>query len=403
MTEKTAQSGIHIIAKPTGPVCNLNCTYCFYLEKEKLFPKGENFRMSDDVLSSFIRQYIEAQPCLPAGRAFSEVEFVWQGGEPTLLGLDFFRRVIELQKTFKRDKKIRNCLQTNGTLLTDEWARFLKKNEFLVGLSLDGPKEVHDIYRRDREGKGTFNKVIRGLRLLKKHGVEFNVLACVAKETAKKPLEIYQFLKAEGVGFIQFTPVVERGSSGKILPWTVEPESYGEFLIKIFDEWVRNDAGKIFVMNFEWALNAWVFRQSPVCIFSKTCGRSLAMEHNGDVYSCDHYVYPENYLGNIADHHIKELVELPAQKKFGSAKEESLLSTCRNCKFLFACRGECPKRRFARSPYGGTNLNYLCGAYKEYFQHIAKYMDAMRQLLENNKPVSDIMKEFKGTAFYTAG
>jgi len=335
--------------------------------------------MSDEILSAFIRQYIEAQP-------HPEVEFVWQGGEPTLLGIDFFRRVIELQKQYQKDKTIRNCLQTNGVLLNDEWCEFLRQNEFLVGISLDGPKEVHDLYRLDGTGKGTFDSVLKGLHLLKKHGVEFNVLACVARETAKKPLEVYHFFKAEGVEFVQFTAVVERDAV------SVEPESYGDFLNRIFDEWIRQDVGKVFVMNFDWALNAWVFRQTPICLFSETCGRSLVIEHNGDVYACDHFVYPDHRLGNIMDRHLKDLVELPQQKQFGLAKAE-LPEYCKNCRYLFACRGECPKRRFGRSPYGGSGLNFLCAGYKKYFQHITRYMNAMREILEQGRPVSDIMKE----------
>jgi len=377
-------SGIHVIAKPIGAVCNINCAYCFYLEKRGLFPKNEDFRMSDDVLSAFIRQYIEAQP-------FPEVEFVWQGGEPTLLGIDFFRRMIKLQKEHKRDKKVRNCLQTNGVLLNDEWCEFLKKHDFLVGISLDGPKEVHDIYRKDSTGKGTFDKAVRGLRLLKKHGVEFNVLASVAKETAKAPLDIYHFLKDEGVKFIQFTPVVEReAGSDKISSFTVGPEMWGDFLIRIFDEWVRNDVGKTFVMNFEWALNAWVKNASPVCIFSENCGRSLVIEHNGDVYSCDHFVHPKYLLGNVLKSPLKDLVEIPAQKVFGEAKSKTLPDPCKKCAFLFACRGECPKRRFVKG------LNYLCPGYKRYFQHIDRYMRTMAQLLSYDRPVSDIMKASNG-------
>ncbi|MFH1683694.1 MAG: anaerobic sulfatase maturase [Candidatus Margulisiibacteriota bacterium] len=375
-----SSAGLHVIAKPIGPVCNLNCTYCFYLEKLNLYPQKENFRMSDEVLETFIRQYIEAQPN-------PEVEFVWQGGEPALLGIDFFNKAVKLQKKYEQDKKIKNCLQTNGVLLNDEWCDFLKKNDFLVGISLDGPEEVHDLYRRDRAGQGTFDSVIRGLRLLKKHGVEFNVLACVARETAKRPREVYQFLKAAGVEYIQFAPIVERDESGKILPWTVEAESYGDFLNKIFDEWAANDVGKIFVMNFEWALNAWVFQKSPVCLFSETCGRSLVIEHNGDVYSCDHFVYPQYLLGNVLKDKLKDLVELPQQKAFGAAKKE-LLPQCRRCDFLFACRGECPKRK-----------QYLCAGYKKYFLHITQYMNGMRTLLEHNRPVSDIMKSFKGPLF----
>jgi len=369
------QTGVHVIAKPTGAVCNLNCAYCFYLDKKGLFPHNENFRMSDDVLSAFVRQYIEAQP-------FPEVEFVWQGGEPTILGIDFFRKAIKLQKEHRRNKKVRNCLQTNGVLLNDEWCEFLKGHDFLVGISLDGPQDVHDIYRRDSAGKGTFDKAVRGLRLLRGRGVEFNVLACVARETAKKPLDVYRFFKDEGVQFIQFTPVVEReAKSNKIAPFTVDPLDYGDFLIGIFEEWVKNDVGKIFIMNFEWALNAWVGNPSPVCIFAENCGRSLVIEHNGDVYSCDHFVYPEYLLGNVLKNDLKDLVELPRQHAFGASKSKMLPLTCKECSFLFACRGECPKRRFARASMVENNLNYLCAGYKKYFQHIDKHMKAMRERL----------------------
>ena len=317
--------------------------------------------MPDEVLSAFIRQY--------------DGEYVWQGGEPTLLGLDFFRKVLELQKKHHKGKKIKNSLQTNGILLDDKWCEFLKKNDFLVGISLDGPRDVHEIYRPSHE------KVMRGLRLLKKHGVDFNVLACVAKEIAKKPLDVYRFLKDEGVEFIQFTPIVERDANLKVLPWTVEPESYGDFLIAIFEEWVRTDVGKVFVMNFEWALNAWVGNPSPVCIFAERCGASLVIEHNGDVYSCDHFVYPEHLLGNILKVGLKSLAELPAQQDFGAAKSEKLPLYCKSCNYLFACRGECPKRK-----------QYLCAGYKKYFKHIDRYMRAMRDLLNHNRPVSDIMR-----------
>lgn len=388
MTGKSLASGLYVIAKPIGAVCNANCAYCFYLEKLDFYPQKENFRMPNEVLEEFIRQYIEAQPCLPAGRHTPEVEFVWQGGEPTLLGIDFFRKAIALQNKFKQDKKIRNCLQTNGILLSDEWCGFLKKHGFVVGISLDGPEAIHDLYRKDRAGQGTFDMVIKGLNMLKKHKVDFNVLAGVAKATAKKPLDVYHFFKDQGVEFIQFTAIVEREpETNKATSWSVEPESYGAFLIRIFDEWVRQDVGKVFVMNFEWALNAWVFGKSPVCLFSETCGRSLAIEHNGDVYSCDHFVYPQYRLGNILKTEIKELVELPQQQAFGVAKKK-LPAECRRCNFLFACRGECPKRK-----------QYLCIGYKQYFSHITPYMNGIRQLVESRRPACDIMKMFKGPLF----
>ncbi len=403
--------GIHVVAKPAGPACNLNCEYCFYLEKQALFGKGAQFRMPDDVLRAFIANYIASQPT-------PVVQFVWQGGEPTLLGVDFFKRVVELQRPFFHQKTIRNSLQTNGTLLTDEWCAFLKKNRFLVGISLDGPKEIHDRYRVDRQGNGTFDRVIRGLRLLQKHHIEYNVLASVARSTATKPLEVYRFLRDEGVEFIQFAPIVERmpdaGSlqhglrlagpapldtkSGQteVTPWTVLPEEYGDFLIAIYEEWVHHDVGKVFVMNFEWALNAWVGNPSPVCIHAGQCGRSVVLEHNGDVYACDHCVYPEFKLGNIATDSLVRMVERSELSGFGAKKETALPQWCRECKVLAACRGGCPKHRFATTLYNEPGLHYLCEGYKNFFLHIRKYMKAMTTLLENGLPASYVMDAVRG-------
>jgi len=403
--------GIHVVAKPIGPVCNLNCAYCFYLEKQALFGPYEKYRTSDDVLSAFITNYITSQPT-------PIVEFVWQGGEPTLLGVDFFRRVIELQNQFSGTKSITNSFQTNGTLLTDEWCAFLRKHNFMVGISLDGPKKIHDRYRRDHKGKGSFDRVMRGLRLLQKYKVQFNVLACVARETAKHPLEVYRFLKDEGVEFIQFSPVVERlpdSSSTQIglrlagptaldkeeqqtevTPWTVIPEEYGNFLINIYEDWVHHDVGKVFVMNFEWALNAWIGNPSPVCIHAKQCGRSVVIEHNGDVYACDHCVYPDYRLGNIRTDKLSDMVERSLQSGFGVSKETALPKWCRGCKVLAACQGGCPKHRFAKTYYNETGLHYLCEGYKKFFLHIRKYLHAMTQLLGNGLPVSYIMDAVKG-------
>ena len=403
--------GIHVLAKPTGAVCNLRCDYCFYLEKEKLFPEKENFRMSDAVLENYIRQYVGAQPT-------PEAEFVWHGGEPTLLGIDFFRKAVEYQAPYRKLKTIKNSLQTNGTLLTDEWCEFFKKNGFFIGLSLDGPQEIHDRYRRNRSGEPTFDSVMNGLRLLQKHGVDYNVLACVAKETAYQPLEVYRFLKVQGVKFIQFTPVIERAAderSGtqklrlaspaaldreeintKIMPWTVEPEAYGDFLIAIYEEWVRQDVGKIFVMNFEWALNSWIGNPSPVCIFAKQCGRSLAVEHSGDVYACDHYVYPEYRLGNLLNDDLGQMVKASENSGFGSHKEKALPRWCRECEVLQACWGGCPKHRFTKSLRDEPGLQYLCAGYKKFFKHIPKYMKVMAQLLESGLPVSRVMDAVKG-------
>lgn len=404
--ENTPQ-GIHIVAKPIGPACNLNCTYCFYLEKQALFSAGADYRMPDAVLSAFIAGYIAAQPT-------PVVEFVWQGGEPTLLGLDFFRRVVELQAPYFLQKTIRNSLQTNGTLLTDEWCRFLKENNFMVGISLDGPREVHDRYRRDRQGNGTFDRVLVGLRLLQRHGVEFNIMASVAMESARQPLEIYRFFRDQGAEFIQFVPIIERrpdaaareqglrlGSPAapenmEVTPWTVIPAEYGEFLIAIYEEWVRRDVGKVFVMNFEWALNAWIGNPSPVCIHAGRCGRSVALEHNGDLFACDHYVYPHYRLGNILTHDLAGMVTESLRSGFGVAKETSLPRICKECPVLAACRGGCPKQRFTESCHGEPGLHYLCAGYRRFFLHIRKYLKVMATLLENGLPASYVMDAVKG-------
>jgi len=409
-TARETQS-IHVVAKPIGPVCNLNCEYCFYLEKQALFGTGEKYRMPDKVLFAFITNYITSQPT-------PVVEFVWQGGEPTLLGIDFFKRVIELQRPFTRQKAITNSLQTNGTLLTDDWCDFLKKHNFMVGISVDGPKEIHDRYRRDRKGNGTFDQVMQGLRLLQKHKVEYNVLACVAHDTAKHPLDVYRFFKDQGIEFIQFTPIVERTpdtrssqlglclagpaardkeeSETDVTSWTVVPEEYGDFLIAVYEEWVRHDVGKIFVMNFEWALNAWIGNPSPVCIHAEQCGRSVVLEHNGDVYACDHCVYPEYKLGNIATDNLLQMVGKSVQSGFGITKETALPRWCRGCEVLSACRGGCPKHRFARTYDDEPGLHYLCAGYKKFFLHIRKYLRVMAQLLENGLPASYVMDAVKG-------
>lgn len=402
-----APPGIHVVAKPAGPACNLDCAYCFYLEKQALFGTGVKCRMSDAVLNAFIANYVESQPA-------PEVEFVWQGGEPTLMGLDFFRRVVEIQRRFAKCKSITNSLQTNGTLLTDEWCAFLRKHRFMVGLSLDGPREIHDRYRRDRTGRGTFDAVMRGLELLIKHGVEYNVLACVARETAHRPMEVYRFLRDRGVEFIQFTPVVERpadaaaaaqglrlagfaspGASDappEVTPWTVLPEAYGDFLIAVYEEWVRRDVGTVFVMNFEWALNAWVGNPSPVCVHARQCGRSLAVEYSGDVYACDHGVYPQLRLGNVKTDRLSDLAERSRRSGFGVGKETTLPLQCRECEVLALCRGACPKHRFTESARGEPGLHYLCTGYRKFFRHIRKYLRAITQLLENGYPADLVMR-----------
>jgi uncharacterized protein len=407
----TAKPGIHVLAKPIGPVCDIKCDYCFYLEKRALFGKHEHYRMPDAVLAAYIEQYVAAQPT-------PVVEFVWHGGEPTLLGVDFFRRVVELQAPYRADKEIRNTLQTNALSLDDEWCAFFKANDFFIGVSLDGPQEVHDRYRKDRHGAGTFERVMAGVRLLQKHGVEFNALACVGRDTAYRPLEVYRFFKDAGIHYIQFTPIIERmpapaaqklglwlaapaaldgtETNTEVTPWTVEPEQYGDFLIAIYEEWVRQDVGTTFVMNFEWALTAWVGEPSPVCIFSQRCGRAVAMEHDGSVFACDHYVYPEYRLGNVLNGNLGAMVEGSVAAGFGPHKEQTLPRYCRECEVKEACWGGCPKHRFARTPDGEPGLHYLCPGYKKFFRHIRKYLRGMATLLENDLPVSYVMEAVKG-------
>ncbi|MNF31184.1 Anaerobic sulfatase-maturating enzyme [compost metagenome] len=417
--EATPQ-GLHLMAKPVGPICNLDCSYCFYLEKEQQFPPRERFRMDDKVLRDYVQRYIAAQ-------SGPEVEFTWQGGEPTLLGLDFFQRALDYQRRFAAGKVIRNTLQTNGTLLDDDWGAFLAREGFLVGLSLDGPREVHDLHRPDKRGRSSFNDVMRGLRVLQRHGVAFNVLVTVAREVARHPLEVYRFLKAEGVRHIQFNPVVERQpatseqdrglhfatppelrlralpEAAPVTPQTVEPERYGEFLMAIFDEWVRQDVGEIHVMNFEWALASWCQLPPSVCLFAPRCGKAAIVEHDGSLYSCDHFMYPEYRLGNIQTDDPAALLASPAQQAFGAAKEQALPAYCRSCDYRFACHGECPKNRFMTTPDGEPGLNYLCPGYKKYFRHLTPYMNAMAKLVSHGQPASLIMQAFAGPLLVPLG
>ncbi|MEX1120083.1 MAG: anaerobic sulfatase maturase [Terrimicrobiaceae bacterium] len=398
----------HVMTKPIGPLCNLDCKYCFYLEKEKLFPANENFKMTDEVLEEYIRQYIALQ-------AVPEVSFAWQGREPTLLGVNFFRKVVELQRKHANGKKVSNALQTNGTLLTDEWCEFLAANEFLVGLSVDGPAKLHDAYRVTKKGGGSYEKVIAGLRLLKKHKVEFNTLTVVNKANAKHPLEVYRFLRDIGSGFLQFIPLVERlpdaeatklgldlatppraDQEGQVrLPvtdWSVQPRQYGEFLCAIFDEWVRRDVGNTFVQIFDVTLGNWMGMGGGLCVFSEKCGTAMAMEHNGDVFSCDHYVYPKFKLGNVMNGSLGEMVNSEFQKQFGMDKKSTLPKYCVECDVRHLCHGECPKHRFLRTPDGDPGLNYFCAAYKKFFHHSAPAMKHMAALLRAGRPAAEIMR-----------
>jgi uncharacterized protein len=401
----TAAAPFHIIAKPIGPICNLDCKYCFYLEKEKLYPQRTrvaDWAIDDAVLESFIRQYIESQP-LP------EVTFTWQGGEPTLLGVEFFENVLRLQRQYACDKQIRNTFQTNGVLLDDRWCELLAANRFLVGLSIDGPRALHDKYRVDRGGAPSFDKVVRGIESLKKHSVEFNTLTVVQRDNSRHPLEVYHFLKEIGSGFMQFIPVVERvatsggedglvlispdsAATAKVTEWSVDARQYGKFLCAIFDEWVRHDVGRIFVQLFDVSLEAWVGVPSSLCVFNPTCGDALAMEHNGDVYSCDHYVYPRNRLGNVLESSLGAMVQSPQQRAFGNAKYDTLPAYCRNCDYLRACYGECPKHRFIKTPDGEPGLNYLCAAYKKFYSHVDPYMAFMAGELAQQRPPENVME-----------
>ncbi|MFM0340800.1 anaerobic sulfatase maturase [Paraburkholderia fungorum] len=409
-------TGIHLMAKPIGALCNLDCGYCFYLEKQNAFPPRERFRMSDEVLEAYVQRYIAAQSA-------PEVEFTWQGGEPTLLGLEFFERAVALQRKFSQGKLIRNTLQTNGTLLDDEWGAFLRRERFLVGVSLDGPRALNDVARPDKRGASSYDDTVRGLAVLARHGVDFNVLVTVSSANVHQPLEIYRHLKELGAGFIQFNPVVERVAQPEekviglhfavppslrmsavantkpvarmetaVTSHTVSALAYGAFLTTVFDEWVRHDVGAVHVMNFEWALASWCQLPAGACIFSPRCGKAAIVEHDGSVYSCDHFMYPEYRLGNVVSDDLATMMSSPAQTDFGMAKETSLPTECLRCEFRFACNGECPKNRFIESADGGPRLNYLCAGYKAYFRHITPAMNIMARLLEQGKPADEVME-----------
>jgi uncharacterized protein len=378
--------GFHLMAKPGGSRCNLSCQYCFYLRKGELYPKS-TFRMSDEVLEEYIQQTIGAH-------RITEVTFAWQGGEPTILGIDFFKKALDLQKKYCRPGMvIHNTIQTNGVLLNDEWCKFFKKNRFLVGISIDGPQELHDACRTDAAGKGSFDRVMQGLALLKKHKVEFNILCTVNAVNGDHPLEVYRFFRDEvQAKFIQFIPVVERDrKSGTPTPLSVGPEQYGKFLIGVFDEWVKHDVGTIYVQHFDTALANWYGEPHGICVFSPTCGSALVIEHNGDIYSCDHFVDRDHLLGNILTESLTRLVNSERQRQFGLSKRENLPNYCKKCPVLFACRGECLKNRFSVTPDGEPGLNYLCEGYRMFFSHIDRPMKFMVQELNAGRAPANIM------------
>ena len=391
---------LYVMLKPAGAHCNLACKYCYYLEKNKLYPTAQRHLMSDEMLEQFTREYIEAQ-------TMNQVLFTWHGGEPLLRSIDFYRKALSLQQKYAGGRRIDNVIQTNGTLLTDEWCEFFAQNHWLVGISIDGPQPYHDHYRLTAAGKLSWKKVMQGIKLLKKHGVEWNAMAVVNAYNANHPLEFYRFFKENGCQFLQFTPIVERltrHEDGRTLASladkdeiplseaSVAPEQWGYFLCAIFDEWVRKDVGKIFVEIFDCTLANWMGISPGICAYSKECGHAGVMEHNGDVYSCDHFVFPEYKLGNIRDHSLIDMLYGEQQQEFSRLKHSSLPRQCKECDMEFACHGECPKNRFMKDKYGDSGLNYLCPGYYHYYQHVAPYMDYMKQELMAQRPPSNIMK-----------
>ncbi len=404
--------GFHAMAKPSGADCNLDCEYCFYLEKDALYPSETKRRMSEEVLASYVRNYIESHS------EKAEVVFTWQGGEPTLMGLEFYRRASELQREYAAGRTIRNTFQTNGLLIDAQWCAFFLENKWLIGLSLDGPADIHDEYRVTQGGYPSHALVLRALKLLQQYRVSYNVLACVNRRSAREPRRVYDFLRSQGVEFLQFIPVVERlpsvedrevgltlkSPSGKVLlpalpevdtavtDWSVLSAEYGDFLNTIFDVWIQRDVGRMHVMNFEWALANFMGRPGAACHHQPTCGKAVVVEHTGDVYACDHYVYPDYLLGNLTKMPLGEMLALPAQQQFGSDKLESLPAQCRNCKMLKGCWGGCPKHRFSSTRDGEHGLNYLCAGYYSFFGHAAPYLRALAELIASGRPASDITK-----------
>jgi uncharacterized protein len=400
------------MAKPAGPACNLACAYCFYREKSALFPRGAATRMSPGTLETFVRQYLESQPR-------GEVTFAWQGGEPTLLGREFFRRAVELQARFAGGRRVRNALQTNGLLIDEPWAEFLAENGFLVGVSIDGPPELHDRFRRDPAGEPTAGRVVRAIETMRRARVDFNTLTVVNRWNSARPLEVYAFLKDIGSTFLQFIPLVERlacrapgtgaavyaaaarplagppgtedAAGAVVAPWSVEPSRYRDFLCAIFDRWVREDVGRVFVQHFEAAASALAGRGSGLCVFDERCGTAPVLEHNGDLYSCDHYVYPAWRLGNIAEQPLAELARSAAQAAFGDAKRDALPRQCRECAVRSACNGGCPKHRFARTRDGEPGLNYLCPAYRGFLEHAGPALRSIIRLLAEGRSPALIM------------
>ncbi|EOR93634.1 Putative arylsulfatase regulatory protein [Arcticibacter svalbardensis MN12-7] len=394
-------SGFNILANPTGPICNLNCTYCYYLEKEKIYPGTSSFKMTEQTLEVFTRKYIHEQPG-------PEVTFVWQGGEPSLLGLEYYKKALQFQQKYGSGKRIHNSFQTNGVLLNEEWCLFFKEHDFLIGISIDGPKELHDKYRLDKGGHGTFSKVMAAIELLKKHQVKFNTLTVINNINCDHPLEVYRFLKQIGSQYLQFIPIVEQVAEGvlpegvvllspdyagktTLAPWSVSPLKFGKFLVAIFNEWVKKDVGRYFVQIFDATLANEAGVSPGICVFSERCGNALAVEHNGDLYSCDHYVYPEYKLGNIHSTSLKKVLLSDEQRQFGLNKYDSLPRQCKECDVYSYCKGECPKNRFLVSRTNEGGLNYLCEGYKLFFRHAKPYMKYMNNELLHQRSPAHVM------------
>lgn len=456
---------IYVMLKPVGSVCNLACDYCYYLEKSKFYPEVKNHILSDELLEKFIREYLECQ-------TIPEVLFTWHGGETLMRPISFYKKALELQRKYARGRRIDNCIQTNGTLLTDDWCRFFRENNFLVGVSIDGPQEFHDEYRRNRQGLPSFYKVMKGIELLKKHGVEYNAMAVVNDYNVDYPLEFYRFFKEIGCHYIQFAPIVERlgrhadgtrlaapGENARpqspagtqrpgeklsdemppgempqneklpdekpapqspaavdgsgmartgqatpaaeapaLAPFSVDPVKWGRFLCALFDEWLKEDVGTYYIQLFDATLANWVGEQPGVCSMAPTCGHAGVMEFNGDVYACDHYVFPAYKLGNIRTHTLTEMMYSPRQLQFGADKRDKLPDQCKACDYLFACNGECPKNRFAYTADGQPGLNYLCAGYRHFFSHVAPYMDFMKKELLAQRPPANVMEWARGRA-----
>jgi uncharacterized protein len=390
--------GFSLMAKPSGSACNLNCTYCFYLEKQKLYKGDTHFKMNDEVLETYVKAYINSQ-------SSPVVSFAWQGGEPLLAGIGFYEKAVILQGKYRGKRKIENVLQTNGTLLNEDWCNFLKENNFLVGISIDGPEEFHDKYRLYKNGTASFKQVMQAIELLHKYSVPFNTLTVVNRNNAEHPEEVYSFLKSTGSTYLQFIPVVERYSNDekrllradehlqeKVTEWSVLPQNYGSFLCSIFDKWIKNDVGKIFVQTFDATLANWFGVHPGLCALNATCGDALIIEHNGDVYACDHFVFPEYLRGNILKQTLPQMVSSLAQSSFGTDKTNNLPDYCLRCEYRFACHGECPKYRFTCTPDGEPGLNYLCEGYLQFFRHVHPYMQYMADMIKARRPPSDIMQ-----------